>query len=94
MSDGSTQGSTQAQQLQIGMVYRHYKTKGLYLALQLVTNTGDGQDDKTMVLYWSLSANRMFVRPLEEFTAKIHSPDAERVEDRFVFRFELLNPQP
>lgn len=74
-------------ELKLGATYRHYKTKGLYQAMALVKNTGDGQDDKLMVLYYSFTANALFVRPLSEFVAKV-LPDGAMVQ---VSRFELVS---
>lgn len=73
------------QQLKMGAMYRHYKTKGLYQPLQIVKNTGDGQNDQLMVLYFSFSANTLFVRPLREFVAKVDGEGG--------YRFQLV-PEP
>jgi hypothetical protein len=80
-----------ANELKIGGTYRHYKTKGLYQAIALVKNTGDGQGDGLMVLYYSFTATCFFVRPLSEFVAKVTVQDGAR--GYVVPRFELMSPE-
>lgn len=61
-------------ELKLGATYQHYRTRGLYQAMALVKNTGDGQNDAWMVLYYSFSNGSLFVRPLTEFIADISDP--------------------
>lgn len=75
-------------ELKLGGTYRHYKTDGLYIPMQLVKNTGDGQNDKLMVLYYSLQAKVLFVRPLDEFVADVtvtkgHADGRDFITPRF-----------
>lgn len=86
-----------AQELKLGRLYRHYKTNGIYMALQLVKNTGDGQNDAMHVLYWSFGANLMFVRPLTEFVAEVEMPNDRTTlyrSNTFEPRFKLLESIP
>lgn len=77
--------------LQLGKLYRHYKTRGLYIVVAIIKNTGDGQFDQDNVLYFSPAANKMFTRPLAEFTALVMPHVGSDLQ---VPRFELLSPQP
>lgn len=81
-----------ASELKLGGTYRHYKTKGLYQALSIVKNTENGRSDELMVLYFSFSANCLFVRPLSEFVANVTVPHGHTDKrDLIVKRFELVS---
>lgn len=70
-------------EVKMGALYRHYKTKGLYMPLQLVKNTGDGQNDQLMALYYSFSARDLFVRPLVEWVASVPDGSSKILVPRF-----------
>lgn len=75
------------QDLKLNELYRHYKTGGVYMPVQLVKNTSDGQGDEHMVLYYSFSARDFFVRRMDEFIERVRHL---KYPDRWVFRFELI----
>lgn len=58
-------------ELKMGATYQHYKTQGLYQTLAVVTDTGDGRGDESMVLYFGFASERLFVRPVTEFIAEV-----------------------
>ena len=70
-------------EIKLGRTYRHYKTKGLYVPLQVVTDTSDKAADGLKMLYFSLTANRLFVRDIAEWAGWVHQ------EGKSVPRFEL-----
>ena len=86
-----------AQEVKLNALYQHYKTKGIYMPVALVKNTGDGQDDKPMVLYYSFSARDLVTRPLSEFVASVEVEEPVKKSDGVVgvgysvaSRFELV----
>lgn len=75
------------QVLKLNELYRHYKTGGVYMPVQLVKNTSDGEGDEHMVLYYSFEARDFFVRKMTEFVERVKHP---KYDDRWVFRFEWI----
>ena len=75
-----------------GQIYRHYKTKGLYVVLNIAKlqvrddlNALDKLDMKDCVVYKSEHDKSVWVRPVDYFLEKITVDGAQ------VSRFELID---
>jgi hypothetical protein len=52
-------------------IYRHYKTKQLYIVTGTVLNTTNDRDGQVMVEYYNQNTNKKFVRELSEFIQEL-----------------------
>lgn len=68
----------------LNRTYRHYRTGDLYTPLQVITDATNGRFDADMILYYSLSKNRLFVREKTEWLGLVDDPsDATKKVERF-----------